>query len=377
MKVLYVLHSTIMGGATISFLNLVEGLKKRNVEIVVVFPDWNEEFVKRLESLEIRYERSPMTESYYPKNWKGEGIFRKIYIVERILRCRFGSWRRMRRIVKREHPDIVHTNTGVIHEGFYCAKSLGITHVWHLREYQDRDFDLHIFPNKRFFIGLLKRSYTISITHDINDAFMLKADKKHRIIYNGVMSKDVAALEMPKESFFLCSSRISPEKGHEDVIRAFAEFHKQSPSYSLIILGFGGKTWIEHLKRISQKLGCGDKVVFAGYTDNVMEYMKRARALIVASYNEGFGRMTAEAAFVGCIVIGRNTGGTKEIMKETGGVTFMNGHEIAEKMQYVANMTDEQYTNFVKNAQAKALQLYTNEINIENTYNMYKEILNE
>ena len=281
----------------------------------------------------------------------------------------------MRRIVKREHPDIVHTNTGVIHEGFYCAKSLGIPHVWHLREYQDRDFDMHIFPNKRFFIGLLRRSYTISITHDINDAFLLKTDNKHRVIYNGVMSKDVAILDMPKENFFLCSSRISREKGHEDVIRSFAEFYKHNPSYRLVILGFGGKSFIEHLKEMSQELGCEKSVIFAGYTDNVMEYMKRTKALIVASYNEGFGRMTAEAAFAGCIVIGRNTGGTKEVMQETGGVTFMDGREIVEKMQYVANMTDEQYVNFAKDAQAKALQLYTNEINIDKTYKMYQDIL--
>lgn len=375
MKIVYVLHSTIMGGATISFLNLLEGLQEKCVEAVVLFPDWNEEFVEHLENLGVRYERCPMTEAIYPNDWAYKNSIGKLQNVVRILRCRIGSFRRMRRIIKRERPDIVHTNTGVIHEGFYCACSLGIPHVWHLREYQDRDFSMRIFPSKKFFIGLLRHSHTISITNDIHDAFYLPTNDMHRVIYNGVLSKDNIALSMPKEDFFLCSSRVSPEKGHEDVICAFAEFYKHNPSYRLVILGFGGKPFIEHLKEMSQELGCEESVIFAGYTDKVMEYMKRTKALIVASYNEGFGRMTAEAAFAGCIVIGRNTGGTKEIMQEIGGVTFMDGREIVEKMQYVANMTDEQYVNFAKDAQAKALQLYTNEINIDKTYKMYQDIL--
>ena len=45
-----------------------------------------------------------------------------------------------------ENPDIIHTNTGVIHEGLKVAKRLKIPHVWHLREYQDKDFNWEAFP---------------------------------------------------------------------------------------------------------------------------------------------------------------------------------------------------------------------------------------
>jgi glycosyltransferase involved in cell wall biosynthesis len=38
--------------------------------------------------------------------------------------------------------------------------------------------------------------------------------------------------------------------------------------------------------------------------------MAHATALIVSSYHEGFGFITVEAMFNGCLVIGNNKGGT-------------------------------------------------------------------
>lgn len=47
-KVLYILNSTAMGGATISFLNLVSGVSQNGYDIVVVAPKEDEEFQKRI-----------------------------------------------------------------------------------------------------------------------------------------------------------------------------------------------------------------------------------------------------------------------------------------------------------------------------------------
>lgn len=50
-----------------------------------------------------------------------------------------------------------------------------------------------------------------------------------------------------------------------------------------------------------------------GYEGATMSFLllKYASALLVASPSEGLGRMTAEAAFAGCMVIGYNAAGTK------------------------------------------------------------------
>ncbi len=42
--------------------------------------------------------------------------------------------------------------------------------------------------------------------------------------------------------------------------------------------------------------------------------MSRAIAFLMCSENEGLGRVSIEAMFYGCLVIGRNSGGTKDFV---------------------------------------------------------------
>lgn len=376
MKVLYILHSTIMGGATISLINLISGIKKKGCEITIVFPDNNQEFINILASLGITYYRCPITMSIISASWKNKSLKNKGGDLIRLIKSKYFSFNKLLEIIKKEKPDIIHTNVGVVQEGFFCARKLGIPHVWHLREYQDRDFNWKFFPSKCIFKRLLKKSNVISITKDIHKAFNLPEDKRHKVIYNGILSKNNTFLEFPKKKYFVCASRVSREKGHDDVIKAFSVFHKSRTDFKLVILGFGDDIYINELKSLSKKLDCDDSVIFEGFTDDVVSYMKYATALIVGSKNEGFGRMTAEAAFAGCLVIGRNTSGTKEILDETGGMKFLEQEDLVRCMFSAANMVEQDYKEIITHAQERAIELYSNENNIEKTHQFYLDIRN-
>ena len=103
--------------------------------------------------------------------------------------------------------------------------------------------------------------------------------------------------------------------------------------------------------------------------------MSRAKALIVSSKFEGFGRMTAEAILSGCVVIGRNTGGTKEIISQTGGYMFSNHKELVQSMIDVANLNSQEYNVSISQAQNIARNLFTCEQNIKNTLALYNKIV--
>ncbi len=51
MRILYLLHSTAMGGATISFINMISGVKKRGGEVYITVPLKDQEFSKRLQGI--------------------------------------------------------------------------------------------------------------------------------------------------------------------------------------------------------------------------------------------------------------------------------------------------------------------------------------
>lgn len=377
MRIIYIIHSTIMGGATISFFNMIVPLMDKGVIPYIIVPydePIDKDFNRLVSEKYIKVYKCTLSQSVLIKS----GILK--YMIQ-LLKLPIFMYRKMKSfieiliLVKKIKPDIIHTNTGVIHEGFAVAKFYGIPHVWHLREYQNLDFNMQILSSFSAFCNKLRQSYVISITNDILNHFGLVGSPHATTIYNGIFSRNEVQPIDAKENYFLCASRLSPEKGFNDIIKAFSEFLKKYKKYKLCIAGFGEKKYVEKLKLLTEEYGCSDKVEFIGFIQDVKPMMRKAKALLVASNFEGFGRMTAEAAFCGCIVIGRNTGGTKEILDYTGGMQFTNNEDFINKMEMVAKMEKEEYEEFVVEAQQKAVERYSIESNVEGIHLLYKQIL--
>lgn len=377
MKVLYILHATIMGGATISFINMINGLKEKGIIPYIVIPKscYDPDFIEYTHKNNIEVFSINLSSSYYTKPKNLLDFLRLCKHIPRVILNKIRGYYQLKRLCIKIKPDIIHTNVGVIHEGLYVAQKLNIPHVWHLREYQTLDFNLNIIPSLKYFCQLLKKSHVITITKDIKNYFGLNQHPHAHTIYNGIYSQKEQYYEYNKEKFFLCASRISPEKGHKDVIKTFAEYCNLHSEYKLYIAGFGEPTYIEELKTMATEYNCINNIHFLGFIKDMKPLMKKAKSLIVASYNEGFGRMTAEACFCGCIVIGRNTGGTKEILDETGGLQFSSNDELLQQMNYVSQLNDNEYKDIALAAQQKAVNTYSIENNIEQVYILYQSIL--
>lgn len=382
MKILFINNSKDFPGSAISLLNLFQGLSNRGVEILVVGPKMNsQKFLDELHCLDINYINVNNPKNIWPKIRRNSAknlIISYIqwpFKVVRFIYQRTFAEKRICEIINKFHPDIIHSNSGVIHEGLKCANRYSIPHVFHLREYQDLDFGMKFYPSKNSFLLLLRQSYVITITKDILLHFQLDDYPKARVIYNGIYPKNKVKKVWPKQNVFLCCSRINESKGHEDVIRAFSRFSNEHQEYKLVILGYGDEDYIQKLKLIASQLGCGDRITWPGFVEDPFDYIAESRALVVASQSEGFGRMTAEAAFAGTIVIGRSSGGTKEILSRTGGFMFDSTEEMYVEMCKVAELTEGKYLMMVDKAQSYAIGHYSNEANVENTYSFYKEML--
>lgn len=374
-KVLYIIHSSKMGGATISFLNMVCGMKKVGYIPIIVYPDYNETFINILNKNGLKHMRTQLTPLILKTNSLKDKILYPYHFINLTTRLN-RTIKSFEKIVKLVEPDIIHTNTGIIHEGYFAAKKIGIPHVWHLREYQDLDFSWRIYPSKKEFIKELSTSNVIAISQGIFNHFQL-SNTKDRVIYNGILHETETTYIPQKKKYFLCASRIVSSKGHEDVVKAFASFSKEHPDFRLIILGNGHKRFIEHLNKLAEKMKCKDQIRFEGHktVHETVKYMQEALALIVASKFEGFGRMTAEAAFAGCFVLGRDTGGTKEIIEHTNGILFHDANGLLQAMNDIASLDKETYTRRVIQGQNLAVKTYSIEKNIQHIAQFYSFIL--
>ncbi len=386
MKVLFVLNTTVMGGGNISFINMLKGLHAKGMECYIVSPDREVEatFQEMAKDYVQKFYYAPLVSYFYAEPRYLSGL-RKLKAYARIaVYCnpfirKYRADRElsyMDKIVAEVKPDIIHTNVGVIHVGHVAAKKWHIPHVWHLREYQTKDFHCMIAPSYDKFVEMLHEDYVITITKDILQYFKLTDNPKAQYIYNGCFFKADVTLTLPKSKYLLCCSRVAEEKGHRDVIDAFAVFHKKYPEYKLVIAGFGDDQFISELRVSAEQRGCSEAVDFIGYRKDVRPLMNKAQALIVASRCEGFGRMTAEAAFCGCLVVGHNTGGTKEILDVTGGFPYEGGAEMLEqKMEEIAALSDKEYRLMAEKAQQEAVVHFSNEAYVDGVYSLYKKIM--
>lgn len=370
MKIAYILHTTKMAGATISFLNMVIELKERySITPLVVCPhEIDSEFARILNENKIEYYKTYLPGVYVNESFTIIDYTKLLY---RELKCFFY----LRSVIKRIKPDIIHSNTGVLYQGFFVAKSLRISHVWHLREYQDRDFNLRIFPNKSIYSKLLSMSTVITISQDILKHFMLEKSRTAYCIYNGIIKESNICYKPQKENRYLTACRVSPEKGFDEVIPVFCQFCKKYPSMKLLIYGYGEKEYIDKLKQIVVQKNCQDNIQFLGYrsVEEVTKDMQDSKALIVGSYYEGFGRMTAEANLLGCLVIGRYAGGTREILDITDGLKFNTPDELYNQLITSAEMPSDDLESIILKAQNKA-KIFTVEQNAMSVFEVYKQI---
>ncbi|PKB17429.1 glycosyltransferase [Flavobacterium sp. 5] len=376
-KVLYILNdSTPYGGANKSFLNMIDGLILNGIKPFVILPTDNG-IIVNLKDRGLPCYVIPIRMDVFPSINNFRDICMFIPRIFRILFINKKAYWKILSLTKEIKPALIHTNVGPIHTGFNVAIKIGIPHVWHIREYQDLDFKMKpLFSMDRFVLKLNSiNNFPIVITESIYKHFSLKFPAK--VISNGVLSSTLVQFDRIKEKYFLFAGRLEESKGIKETIRAFSEFNKINSEYYLYLAGdTEDSIYMNSLVELIEKLNITNRVLFLGMRNDISNLMAKATALIMSSRYEGFGRVTAEAMFNGCLVIGRNTGGTKEILeKERLGLLFLTNEEMVELMKDVVADGVESYFSMIMEAQKFAINNFSNEQNVNKVIELYKEIL--
>jgi CDP-glycerol glycerophosphotransferase len=100
---------------------------------------------------------------------------------------------------------------------------------------------------------------------------------------------------------FVTVGRLSPEKNHARLIRAFSLVHDRHPETRLILLG-GGKLELE-LQTLVQALGLESFVTIAGQVDNPFAIMAECDCFVLSSDYEGQPMVILEARTLGLPVV--------------------------------------------------------------------------
>lgn len=381
MKVLYITNSIGMGGDSVALINILKYSIKNNITPLVTCPAIGT-FSDNLKKMNIPFVVINNTLETYPHIYSWKSYIKFLYSLLRLILKKHFAYKKLCSCIEKFQPDIIHTNVGPIHIGYLAAKKYDIPHVWHIREYQKEDFDMHPFPSMNIYLKRIhdKKNHCICITKNIFKHFKLDAIKD-KVIYDGVINaKEVKPLNKNKASYILFVGRLEEAKGTKELISAYKKYVQKGGKYNLYIAGKGNKTYKkECLNLLTEAIK--NRVIFWGECEHnkIFELMYNASVLVVPSRNEGFGFITAEAMFNGTPVIGRNTGGTKEQFDNG---LKLNGKEIAyrytsndELISHLLKMDVEIDYNKLIIAQETVCKLYNIETQALKIHSFYEEIL--
>ena len=118
-------------------------------------------------------------------------------------------------------------------------------------------------------------------------------EKKIKVLTNPVETyklKELSnATELLKDfpfDYIVTVGRLIPEKGIDNLLRAFEKCLDFNEELHLLILGDGPE--MQNLKCLAATLGLTGRVCFLGYVENPFPFMRFAKLCVVSSYVEGF-----------------------------------------------------------------------------------------
>ncbi|MBM6673387.1 glycosyltransferase family 4 protein [Marseilla massiliensis] len=379
-KILFITVGDRFGSGK-ALLNLINGIKN-TYDIKVVYS----------ESLGLQYDLAkmgietfhiPMRFDVYPplKSLKDYMLF-----VPRLLRDLFINKRaetKLKALVMYLKPDIVHTNVGVYRIPAYVCYKCGIPHVWHLREYQTLDMGYNPYGGIEGIVKTINKTKSIPICITKGLASYYGLDTA-RIIYDGI-KRPVNIQDTERENasrYYLFVGNITKHKGCSDLINTYVKLiEEENMKTPLLLAGGIDSVYAKKIMAYVENKKMSDIIRFIGFRDDVYSLMRNAKALIVPSIFECFGLITAEGMYNKCLIIGRDTGGTKEQMDNA---YEFSGRELSLRFtdndglrDAIMEVENGKYSKYEVGSEAFNVvdKLYSIETNCNTIKNIYEQIV--
>ena len=107
-------------------------------------------------------------------------------------------------------------------------------------------------------------------------------------------------------------ARLSPEKGHPELLRAIAKLTREGRKLEVDLAGDGSA--LSEYWQLTRNLGIADLVHFYGFVADVPSFLRRLDVFVLPSFSEGVPLTILEAMATGLPVIATSVGGILEVL---------------------------------------------------------------
>lgn len=337
--VLYICHDRVkVAGAALSLLNLLDSISYTDYKAIVLV---RKGIVK---DLFVKHGYECITFPYQLTLSRKSNLIIRIFrqMVDRFINhicVLFVHWK-----LRKNRISIVHSNSTATDVGYYIAKKLRAKHVWHLREFLDLDFNTS--PSKGWedlYSKIFNSDFVIAITQNIYSHWHLEKCSHTKIMFDAVRSENEIVNIQQKDNYFVfCAATLGDGKGADVAVKIFCKSYLYKEGYRLMMIGSYTPDYKKKLDLIAEQFNQLDFIDYLGFQDDIKPFFIKASAFLMCSVKEALGRVTIEAFFYGCPVLGHNTGGTSELIDDgVNGYLYDNEEEGVRKLRMLVENKDK------------------------------------
>ncbi|WP_206752169.1 glycosyltransferase family 4 protein [Desulfosporosinus fructosivorans] len=344
-KILVVFHSAnIQSGATRSLTDIMNHLiSTKKYDIEVVFPDCAGSAIDYYKNKNIcvhtfQYGKlmQDLTQSHLKRAIKFP------FLCFRYL-CMKNEARRTAKELKNQNIDMVYSNTSSVVFGGWLGLNLGCKQIWHIREFRVKDHQIEFFLGEDYLKRFINKcaDAVLFVSRSVMDDHVDLIDKnKMAVTYNSypesfIMPRD--RFNMSRKLCVLIAGDIKPSKGQLDVVMAVESLLSRHANCDIELHLAGRKSnsdYYEKIVQFTKEKQLSDRVILHGLVNDMASLRSQMDVGVIASTNEAFGRTTIEGMLSMMAMIGRNSGGTTEQIKdcETGLLYDGTVEDLADKI---------------------------------------------
>lgn len=356
MKILYCITSASWGGAQLHVLELCADQLKRGNEVIFIVGNEGPllDKVKKLKGLKIIFLPSLVREINPINDMKA--------IIE------------LRKIIKKESPDIVHLHSskaGVV--GRIAAiglrkrvKVIFTVHGWAFTDGVSSTLKKHLY---RKIEKSVARFTDLFICVSNYDAKIGKRDgvlnnkSNVVVIHNGspLPQQNAVNYSIHSPIRLVMIARFSHQKDQKTLINAVAKLPKSD--YRLTFVG-DGET-LNTNKKIVSNLNLNKNIKFVGFKDDVSKELIENDVYILSTHYEGLPISIIEAMSYGLPILATDVGGNSEmVINNINGFLFSSEEQLVDKLKYIIKNK-----NLIKKWGQESFNIFTREYSLSNCLN--------
>jgi glycosyltransferase involved in cell wall biosynthesis len=300
--------------------------------------------------------------------------------------------------IRKIRPDIIHTHTpfsigieAVLASKLFHIPIIGTHHTFYDHYLQHIKLD-YAWAKKfswKITVGYYNRcNLILSPSQALADSLINNGLNKPVIIHPNFIDTDIflPASSVQKKLLkklygigpkaFVYMGRVSYEKNIQHIISAFFQAQKKDNQLQLYIIGDGPERI--KLESFVQELGMDDKIFFVGakYGNELVRYLQACDIFITASKSENMPLSILEAMATGLPVIGVNSLGVPEIVKNNVNGIITEPDSIQEMTDSILKLADNPklIENFSQNSRKLSLG-YSKNILAKSLADIYEKLI--